>query len=816
MRKFIKRSLIILGILVALLAGIGWYFSLRIKPILKQEISNQLAVEVEVSDIRLTSIFDFPKLGLTFKDVVVHESADFYHKPVLKAKELSLYVNLIKLLKKEYTIDAVTLKNGEVALADFDDFSNYDILKPDTSNSEAVDFAIKDIKLDQCAIQYQHLGSGFKISGHMEQSDAELTFEENSTYLSLTGLFNVDTISQAKDIYLKHQMVDLTGKIDVKDDGLVVIHPSELKIAEVQLTTEGKVLIDETVDIDLVFENEHAPLSSITTILPSYIQESIDHLDLDGSAQVKGYFKGLLDQNNDPGFGFTFSLEDGSVGVEGESIKLNQINSSGELKIPNLGDLSSAWVQLKLNRATSGTNALKGDIHIDNFNRPLIKWAGDASLDAKFISALMDNPQLKFTSGRIQTKSSLQLRYDIDKETVVANSFKFNGNILGQGIQGKAKDPDLNLRSVDFDLSATENKLAIKKCKIKYDESAAELSGYILELNSLFDEQSRSEVTGKLSLYNFNFNQFYSSDSSTTKTEFTSDLLPFKITLDTEIKNLIFNDFKAESVKGLMTGNQNSLVVDNARINALEGSIIADMKFIRKAKTYLLDINSKVTSVNISEMFRQFNEFDQQEITSKHLSGTLNGTIIAKVTFDPDFNVLLDRLYSKANINITDGQLINYEPLKELSAYVEVSELENVKFTSLTNTIEIFEETIYIPKMFIGNSALSLDIGGTHTFENYMNYTIGVNLAEVLSNKTNWLTNGKDKLIDRNSLGGLTAHISMVGTPDSLKISYNKTAAREALNQEVQNERRSFIRALNGEVEEDTLPANYYDDIWDE
>ena len=232
----------------------------------------------------------------------------------------------------------------------------------------------------------------------------------------------------------------------------------------------------------------------------------------------------------------------------------------------------------------------------------------------------------------------------------------------------------------------------------------------------------------------------------------------------------------------------------------------------------MLDINSELSNINISELFKQFNNFEQTEITDKNISGTLAGNILAKVILDKNFEPILPKLYAKASVTIEDGALINYEPLKELSSFVNIEDLENVRFKTLKNTIEIFDQTIFIPKMKIENNAMNIEVEGTHTFDNYMKYSIGLSVVELLATKANWIARKAEKRIEKNATGGLTAYLLMEGTPDDLKIRYDKATVKDNMKDEVMNEKKKFIKALKGEatLTEETSETKNYDDVWDE
>ena len=251
---------------------------------------------------------------------------------------------------------------------------------------------------------------------------------------------------------------------------------------------------------------------------------------------------------------------------------------------------------------------------------------------------------------------------------------------------------------------------------------------------------------------------------------------------------------------------------------ALDGTVNGEISFQNWGDNYLLDIQSELRKVNIKKLFSQFNNFYQNEITAKNISGILNGNVVTKVILGHNYNPILPKIYAKSKITIDNGALSEYEPLKELSSFVNIKDLENVKFKTLSNSIEIFDQTIFIPKMKIENNALNLQLEGTHTFDNLMSYAMEISVAELLATKANWIAKKAEKRIERNKNGGLTAYVIMEGTPDDLKIKYDRSTVKENLKEEIKNEKKRFIKTLKGEntLQDQEKKTKNYDDIWDE
>lgn len=819
MKRFLKISLLLITAVLLILGGGALYFSKQIKPIIQQKLNEQLQVKVEVKEIKLTSLTNFPKLGVRFEQVVIHESQKYYGEPSLEADELNLYIDLFKLLKKEYTVDAVHISNAHIRLADLENGNNYDIFSSDSSTSEPLNFEIEDIKLTNSNISYRHIPSTFISQLNATELNANLKYQDANIKMKLKGALVADSITHNNDYYLYGQELKINSEFILSNNNsLLSISPSNLWVEEVDLETSGLVKIDDdNTFIDIKFKNQKAPISKIITILPDYLQESFNHLKAEGNANLDAFFKGNISKDKNPSFGLEFALDETTLSPHNLELKLSNIKTSGKLLIPNLGNMNTAYVQAVINKAKSGKNSISGDLRVENFNDPLIKWAGDAQLDAPTISALLDMDNITVSKGQIGVQGNFELRYLVSKAMVQPNSFKFIGNFKGSDLKMRWSDPDIDVKSLDFDVKANDKHMIIRSCQAKYNNTNAELTGVLRDADQLFNKASSTELSGKLKINELNINDFFSSDSSDYKeAEIVKELLPIRLALQAEIQGFKYNNFYASEVVGTLVSNKKKVVLRNTKMKALQGNADAEIVFTTLGDNYLLDINSHLYSINVTQLFEQFDNFEQDEITSDHLSGTLSGDLLAKVMFNANFEPLLDKLYAKSNMEVLNGQLTGYEPLLELSSFVEVEDLKNVSFSSLKNTIEIFDQTVFIPKMHIGNSAMNLDLEGTHNFENYMNYNISLSLGEILAKRSNWFAKKYERNMKDNERGGLTANIHMEGTPEDLSITYDRVTVSKVVNEELKEEKKKFINALKGQSSDGEKPDDYYEDIWDE
>ena len=820
MKKALKILVAVLLIFVGISTALFFYFQKNIQPILVAEINKSLAVRVSVDDITVSRIQDFPKIGVRLSNISVEESTPYYKDKLIQANELNLYINLVKLYQGKYVIDEVSIRGGTINIVDLDNSNNYDIIKSsDDKKSSNISFEIDQLKLLNCDIKYNHTPSQTKINGFTSSSNIGIKYNNSSTFLRIKSDFNNLHLSLDNNSYVSDKNVSLNTKVSVNTNlKTITIDPSILKIENIILSTHGKINYDDSSLVDIKFKNERADAKDLIRVMPDNLKRIFEDFKLDGDLSINGFINGNTTKNGKLSVGFDYEIMNGNLILKENKIGINRLNAKGKFSIPNIEKVGNSKFNCVLKSASNGSNQLEGEIAITDFEKPKIKWQGKALLDPIFITQFMDSSNFIPSAGDIKLDGELSLVYDINQSKIAPNTFNYNGAIVIKDIQGEIVNPGLTIHRFNAEVQSKDNSLIIQNAQINYNQSNVNLDGYINNVASIFDNKSQAKFIGNLEIDNLYVNELLSDDTTVKAESNNIELSPIQFEITTKIDRFKINDFTAKSVNGTLISNKKSIRLAELKMTALDGTVDGEISIRNWGNNYLLDIQSELHKVNIKKLFSQFNNFYQNEITYKNIKGMLDGSIIAKLILNQNYEPILPKLYAKSTITIKNGALTGYEPLKELSSFVHVEDLENVKFKTLSNSIEIFDKTIFIPKMKIENNALNLQIEGTHTFDNLMSYAMEISLAELLATKANWIAKKAEKRIERNKKGGLTAYVIMEGTPDDLKIKYDRSTVKENIKEEVKNEKERFIQTLKGEstLQDREKKAKNYNDIWDE
>jgi hypothetical protein len=231
----------------------------------------------------------------------------------------------------------------------------------------------------------------------------------------------------------------------------------------------------------------------------------------------------------------------------------------------------------------------------------------------------------------------------------------------------------------------------------------------------------------------------------------------------------------------------------------MEGKVLLDGTIDgRNDELYFMDCTADFQGVNIEQLFRDFGNFGQQNITDAHLRGTVDARVHYSSTLTPYLFVDQQSVYTLADVEIQNGELIHYEPLKKLSRYVDEEDLDHIRFSTLKNQIRIENEVVHIPRMDIESSSLNLSLYGEHSFDNQIDYHVQLFLAEILSREAAEEDLG-DNFVSDEETGQAKLFLSMTGSAEDPVVKYDTREVRNKIASDIKQEREELKNVFRKE-----------------
>ena len=144
-------------------------------------------------------------------------------------------------------------------------------------------------------------------------------------------------------------------------------------------------------------------------------------------------------------------------------------------------------------------------------------------------------------------------------------------------------------------------------------------------------------------------------------------------------------------------------------MNALNGFISGNGFIVQNVNKSLLTKGSfNVTNIDVHKAFTTFHNFGQSFLKAENIKGTLSGSLSLLFPMDSTLKFHINTLTAEGKYHLVNGALINFDPVKQLSSFIELSELENINFEQLDNDFFIRNNFLYIPQMEVNSSAADL------------------------------------------------------------------------------------------------------------
>jgi hypothetical protein len=269
-----------------------------------------------------------------------------------------------------------------------------------------------------------------------------------------------------------------------------------------------------------------------------------------------------------------------------------------------------------------------------------------------------------------------------------------------------------------------------------------------------------------------------------------------------KIDNLVYRTFSAEKISGTITYKPGILNFKTFDINSLNGSVSGNYLIAQnQSKSFISKGSFVFDNIDVNLAFKSFKNFGQNFIVAENLAGNISGSISLLMPLDSLLNPDVKSLVADGKYTLVNGALQNFEPIKALSKFIEVSELENITFSRLENDLFIKNNYLAFPQMDISSSAADFTISGKHDFDNNYEYHVKTYLSEVLSKKRVREKMKSDEFgaIEEDGLGRTSIFLKITGKDDNAKVSYDLKASRGNTKQNLKNEKGNLKNILNKE-----------------
>ena len=810
MLKWFRNISLSLLLLACVATGAAvWYTQTHeeeIKTFAMKAIEKHLVTDVDVESIELSFFTHFPNAALSCSKVLIHDTFNT-EDTLIYADELSLEFNMIDLLQGKYEVNEVGIWSANAFIKRTEEGEvNYEFWKS-TEKADSSDFvfAINKAHLHNTKVWLKDSPADLELSIELNElvAKGEFTASEFRMDLNLDApmvWIDVDGIS-----WLDHIPID--GDIDLEvnvDEELYTVHNADIEIKGLNLQGDGSFQnTNEHVLCAFTAMGNNMDLQDLLAALPNEVQDPLNPYVVKGSSDLKVIISGAAGNKAKPQVDVTGRLKNGRITHIESGTELTRLESdfdyhftdneileitrlSGELEgaqwqaSGRLNDLSSPGIEIVFSGVVDAGNM------IDFANlQDQMSASGDLSFSGKIGGHL---PHWKFDKNKTTLSADLDwkeggfvwLNTDHHVENI-NGKFSFLGDQMKiQKLSAKIKSSDFNLHgSIDHLISSSNNKDVPLSLKLNL------LSQHI-HLSDLYNSAEKLESEGS-----FGFPK------------------GIELVADLAVNSFTHQNFEAKELKGKLDFHDGVLSGRHLALNTAGGAAKSDLTFTQVGSGFELESNSELLGLRIEELFQEFDDFGQDFITSKHLKGVCNSTADLSASFSRGLDIDPQSIVAKVDLNVKNGELASLKSMEEICAYlkekhlissvIDAAALEkalaHIHFEELTNTIQIEKGLISIPKMDVLSSAMDINIQGSHSFANEINYSLGFYLRDLLYDKTD----SEFGTVEDDGLGN-HFYLSMKGTTDDPEFGYDRLAHKKQRKEDFQKEKNTLKEIIKEDL----------------
>jgi uncharacterized protein involved in outer membrane biogenesis len=239
------------------------------------------------------------------------------------------------------------------------------------------------------------------------------------------------------------------------------------------------------------------------------------------------------------------------------------------------------------------------------------------------------------------------------------------------------------------------------------------------------------------------------------------------------------------STKLRMTANQ-QLYLDTFAVSVAGGRIGARAHFngADPNKIYLKS-RLRVNDVDLEKMMLKMDYLGQDYVINKNIRGRLTGQVKCYVQVHPDLTPIIENSEAQIDVNIYDGELMNFAPIQAMSSYFSNKNLNMVRFDTLRNKLSFKNNILSIPTMNINSSLGFLEISGNQGMDKHMEYYLRIPLKLVTQVGFRKLFGKKSEEVDPDQVDAIQyrdinkkihfINLKITGTPDDYKMALGKS-----------------------------------------
>lgn len=816
-KKVLKIAGIVIVLLIASLFAIPFFFKDQIKAKISEAINESVDAKVSFVDADLSLFKNFPNANVSIEKLVIINKAPFEGDTLVSLGELNLKMSIKELFKgkdEALSIQGIDTKNGLINIIfDKNGVGNFDIAlkkdesKKDETASKPLSLKIQGYKIENFTFRYFDQGSKIKMVidslNHEGKGDFTASNLDLTTKSTAKVSLDMDKINYMKNVSLT---LDAVLGIDL-EKSKYTFKENKALINQLPLEFDGFIqMVEGGQQYDLKFKTPTSSFTNFLGLIPSAYSSGLDGVKTTGDFTIVGFAKGTYSNTTVPKFNIEIASNNASFkypnlpkSVQNIVIDTKIINETGILNdtYVNLDKLSFKIDQdvfsAKANIKNITVNpivdaALKGTINLANLSK-----AYPIKMDKPLSGILKADVTTNFDMASVEKSQYQNIK---NAGTMSLSGFKYTDE----------NNKSMNISTALVQFSPTT--INLKQFDATTGKSDLSINGVLENFYGfMFKKQ---ELRGN---FNMSSNQLAVDDFMTTgepvpaKTETDSKAkgkpaeamkIPafLNCTLTAKANTVLYDNLKLKDVSGKIIVKDEKATLENFKTSIFGGTIALNGDVSTKTKVPTFDMNLGFNQVDIAQSFTQLDMLKKIAPIAGIINGKINSTI--KLNGNLNANELTPDLKSISGDLL--GQLLsttvnakNSTVLNALTSNIKFLDVNKLNLNDLKVGLTFDNGKVNVKPFDIKYQDIKATIGGTHGFDQTMNYNIKLEVpAKYLGSEANAFL-AKMSPADAAKLQSIPINALLTGSFSNPKVSTDMKSAVTNLTTQLVNQQKDKL-----------------------
>lgn len=829
MRKFLKITGIVLGILLLFLFLTPFIFKGQIKDLVLKTINENLNAQVAFTDIDLSLIRNFPDATLSIDDLLIVNNAPFEGDTLAFGDEIVLEMSVMELFKgsdEPKKVDAIAihrtllnLKLDSIGNANWDIAVKKDAPITDTTQAgTGFQFDVQHYEINDSQVNYIDQGSGLEL--HVLDLDHEGTGDFSASTSTLETTSNA-LVSLAMDgtEYLDKNKVSLQADFEMDLENMkYTFLENEATINQLPLTFDGFVQVHEDYnEVDISFRTPSSSFKNFLAVIPEEYSKNIENVETSGDFVVEGVIEGRIDETHIPKMDISIASENASFKYPDLPKKVQDITILAEVRnetgiaedtyvnINNLNfrideDVFNAKGKLRnLTENMLVDLAVKGTINLAS-----LEQAYPLDLEQDLNGIVTADVTTSFDMNSVEKEQYQNIR---SNGTAVIRDFRYSSPEIPNEVV--MQTATINMQSENIEL---------QNLQAKTGQTDLNISGNIQNLMGFLFTDQKLKGQFNVTSDTFAVNDFMIADTEpeaeAEKTETEQQTAPaatageavkipsfLDALLTFSADRVLYDNLTLTDTKGSVRIVDETASLNNITSNLFDGSIALNGKVSTKGAVPDFNMDLNLNAIDIAQSFNGLELLRNLAPIVEALQGKLTTDLKLQGNLNDDLTPQLQTLAGNAFAQVLGAEVDPEKTplLAKLDEGLAFINLDNLNLNDLQTYLTFNNGRVEVKPFDFTVKGIQVTAGGSHGFDMSMDYDLTLDIpAQMLGSSLSGVLSKLTSQELANTTVPLPVGIS--GSFQNPAISLNMDQAVNSLTQSIIENQKENLKEKGKDI----------------